>query len=240
MGADSASTDATSGTKSPVIKIQQIGKYPVLVGGSGDVGLIQRIIDDLNGVTLNCNGKFKDTRRAIKDCVLPLMRETAGDFIALPLQGFNVPPTATLMFGCIQHKVPLILEIEMGGGDTIYGDNYGSFNAIGSGKPWAQAIMRPHVRTQRDLELGKIQAYRTLEDSIQIAASGLAPPIHLYTLDLKGTVTELDPTELKKLERLCELWRELEREALGHLLSPEENVDTAIPEPEETLPPQTN
>ena len=199
MGADSASTDTTSGTKSPVIKIQQVDDYPILVGGSGDVGLIQRILDDLNDLTLNCTGKFKDVRRAIKDCVLPLMRETAGDFIPLPLQGFNVPPTATLMFGCIQHKVPLILEIEMGGGDTIYGDNYGSFNAIGSGKPWAQAIMRPHIRAKRNLELGKIQAHRTLDDSIQIAASGLAPPIHLYTLDLKGVVTELDAAEMKDL-----------------------------------------
>src|SRR5262249_2569863 len=156
----------------------------ILVGGSGDVGLIQRITESLNELSLNCTGKFKDTRRALKDAVLPLQRETAADFILLPLQGFNVPLTATVMFGCIQHKVPIILEIEIGGGDTVYGESYGNFNAIGSGKPWAQAIMRPHLRAKRDLELGKIQAYRILEDSIEIAATGLAPPIHLYTLNL--------------------------------------------------------
>lgn len=236
MGADSASTDASSGTKQAVVKIQQIGKHPILFGGSGDVGLIKRILDELNSATFATTAKFKDTRRVIKDAVLPHMKEAREDHIPQPVQGFNMPPTATLMFGCIQHKVPFVLEVEIDGRDTVYDKDYGSFNAIGSGKGLAQAIMRPHLLRPRDLRLGKTLAYRVLEDSIELAAAGLAMPIHLFTLDLHGVITELDDTELNKLKSECELWRELEREALGQMLAPpsasEKETKTEIPEPE--------
>lgn len=239
MGADSASTDASSGTKQTVVKILQIGSHPILFGGSGDVGLIKRIVEDLQSAKFTTSAKFKDTRRVIKDTVLPHMKEAKEDHIPQPFPGFNIPPTATLMFGCIQHKLPFVLEVELDGRDTVYDKDYGCFNAIGSGKGLAQAIMRPHLRTERDLRLGKILAYRVLEDSIELAASGLAKPIHLYTLDLKGVVTKLDDTELKGLERDCELWREIEREALGRLLSPSQSDESAtVPEPDVSADPQ--
>lgn len=234
MGADSASTDASSGTKQPVGKIQQIGGHPILFGGSGDVGLIKRILEGLTSATFSPNVKFKDTRRAIKNAVLPHMREATEDHIPQPIQGFNMPPCATLMFGCIQHKLPFVLEVEVDGRDTLYDKSYGSFNAIGSGKGLAQAIMRPHLTRERDLRLGKILAYRVLEDSIELAASGLAKPIRIYALALDGTITESDEAELINLQRDCELWRELEREALGTLLAPREiEGPTKVPEPQD-------
>jgi hypothetical protein len=231
MGADSASTDASSGVKQTVAKLQQIGASPILFGGSGDVGLIKRILEELNTANLK-HPKFKDTRRAIKDAVLPHMKEAKDDHI--PQTGFVDAPTATLMFGCIQNKQPMILEVEMDGRDTVYDKPYGSFNAIGGGKALAQILMRTHLHTPRDMKLGKILAYRVLEDSIDLAAHGLAKPIRLYTISLAGVVTEIDEAELKQLERQCELMRELEREALGTLLSPPETEGpTKVPEPED-------
>jgi 20S proteasome alpha/beta subunit len=234
MGADSASTDIVSGTKQPVIKIQQVGKHPILCGCSGDGGLIQKIHEDLDGMSLTLSGKFKNTRQAIKRVVIQEMKDARDTHVAQPLQGFNTPPTATLLFGCIQNRLPFILEIEVDGRDTLYDHTYGWFNAVGSGKPWAQAIMRSHLAAERDLNLGKILAYRVLEDSIELAAEGLAKPIHLYTLDLDGKITKLGEDELKKLSENCELWRELERESLGRLLAPSLAVEQEIevPEPE--------
>jgi hypothetical protein len=82
------------------------------------------------------------------------MREAKDDHI--PQTAFPEPPTATLMFGCIQNKQPIILEVEMDGRDTVYDKPYGSFNAIGSGKALAQVLMRNHLHTPRNLRLGKL------------------------------------------------------------------------------------
>jgi hypothetical protein len=124
----------------------------------------------------------------------------------------------------------------MDGRDTVYDQSYGSFNAIGGGKALAQILMRTHLHTPRDMRLGKILAYRVLEDSIDLAAHGLGKPIRLYTMDVRGFVSEIDKAELDQLERQCELMRELERDALGQLLAPDKEVDTTIPQPEDVAP----
>src|SRR5258706_7632197 len=105
-----------------------------------------RIGEGLQVMNFHANAKFKNTRRAIKDTVLPHLREATRDHVPQPLPGFNIPPTATLMFGCIQQALPFVLEVELDGRDTVYDKDYGCFNAIGSGKGLAQAIMRPHLR----------------------------------------------------------------------------------------------
>lgn len=232
MGADSATTDTTSGTKQASIKIEQLKGLPILCGGSGDVGLLQNIRESLE--VLKIAPKFKNTRQAIKRLVVPELVEARDLHVPLQLQGFNIPPTASLLMGCVQNNLPFILEIEMDGRDTVYDKNLGLFAAIGSGKSLAQAIFRPHLNTERDLNLGKIFAYRILDDAIELAASGLARPIHLYTLDLKGHIEKIENGELKKLGEDCELWRQLERDALGTFLAPPstEETEVSLPEPE--------
>ena len=234
MGSDSASTDPITGTKQPVIKIQQLKGSPILFGGAGDVGLIQKLVDAVNGVTFPKNAKFSSVRRLIRHACLPDIRDAATTHVRHLLPGYDIPPTAVLLFACIHNKYPYILEIEADGRDTVYDENLGSFHAIGSGKALAQAIMRPHLTRERDLALGKILAYRILEDSIELAATGLAKPIHLYTLTLEGVFTELEDYELRRLNSQCELWRELEREVLDKLLVPSESEGVEdIPKPEE-------
>jgi proteasome beta subunit len=234
MGADSASSDSISGTKQPVIKLQQLGTSPILCGGSGDVGLIQKIMEDLCALNIPSTPKFKNTRQIIRRTCLPDMKEATETHIRQPIRGYDFPPTATFLFGCIQHKLPFVLEVELDGRDTVYDRNYGQFNAIGSGKAFAQAIMRPHLTRDRDLRLGKILAYRILEDSIELAASGLAKPIHLYTLELSGTITKLNDEELGNLQTDVNLWRGLEQDALGQLLAPPPKPEEVprVPEPE--------
>lgn len=232
MGADSATTDVTSGTKQSSIKIEQVGSLPILCGGSGDVGLLQNIREGLE--LLRLAPKFRVTRQAIKRIVVPELKEARDLHVPQQLQGFNVPPIASMLFGCVQNGLPFILEIELDGRDTTYDKNLGSFAAIGSGKSLAQAIFRPHLNTPRDLNLGKIFAYRILDDAIELAAQGLARPIHLYTLDLSGKIQKIENGELKKLGEDCELWRQLERDALGTFLAPPspEESEIILPKPE--------
>src|SRR5260370_32167354 len=167
MGSDSASSDPITGTKQAVKKIQQLGNHPVIFGGAGDVGLIQKIVEELNDLKIRRSAKFKLTRRLIQEACLPDMREARDNHISHSATGYHVPPTAILLFAFVHNKSPHIFEIEADGRDTIYDQNFGFFNAIGSGKALAQAIMRPYLHKERDLSLGKMLAYRILEDAIE-------------------------------------------------------------------------
>jgi 20S proteasome alpha/beta subunit len=230
MAADSASSDTETGTKQPTDKIRRVGDHLILYGGSGDVGLLQKI--DNNLATLHQWSDLKGMCREIKNLIVPEQREAVQSHVNYPQMPFNLPPTAILLFAGVHNDQPWILEIERNGGDTIYGEKLGNFAAIGSGKPWAQALFRPHLYRERDLELGKIFAYRILDDAINLAAGGLAKPIRIYTISLDHIVREVEGGELVKIAETCETWRELEREAVGALVAGEMPEESAPPIPE--------
>lgn len=238
IGADSASSDMDSGIKQPSEKIRRIGERNILFGGSGDVGLLQNINESLADFTQQPN--LKRIRQQIKKRVVPELAEAVSSHSPYPQPGYNVPPCAILLFVGIQDGKPWILEIEKDGRDTIYDEGLGNFAAIGSGKPWAQALFRPHLKTERDIELGKIFAYRVIDDAITLAVGGLAPPIHIYTISSENQIEKVDQEELNKLSETCELWKSIEREAVGQALAEPKNegIEPAIPEPQEVPEPQ--
>lgn len=217
FASDSASSDSEVGTKQPAKKIRTIPGQSILWASSGDVGLIQNIEEALKGLTLK-NTPHK-TRQEIKKRVGPVLKESMDSHVPYPDQRFSQPPCAITLFAFVQDHLPWILEIERNCGDTIFGEDYGYFAAIGSGKPWAQAVFRPHLLTKRDIRLGRIFAYRVLEDSINLAAGGLAQPIHLFSMSLDGRISNLD-CDIVSISKTCELWRELEGEAVGQILAP--------------------
>ena len=108
------------------------------------------------------------------------------------------------------------------------------FWLYGSGKAFAQAIFRPHLKTPRDLNLAKTFAYRVVDDAIELAVMGLSHPIHIFTIALDGTIARVDGPEMEAIKSQCELWHALEREAVGKILAPEgpAELPPAIPEPE--------
>jgi 20S proteasome alpha/beta subunit len=231
IAADSASSDAETGTKQPVEKIVRLGEYPILYAGSGDVGLLQKINENLE--TLTPKSKLKNTRQEIKKVVVTELNASAQVHAPYPQMGWNVPPPAILLFAGIHDGKPWILEIERDGRDTFYDSNFGNFAAIGSGKPWAEATFRPHLRTERNLELGKIFAYRILDDAINLAAAYLAKPVHIFTISSGGQTAAVSGSECDRLAETCETWRELERETVGTLLTPQgpDDSEDGIPEP---------
>jgi 20S proteasome alpha/beta subunit len=226
MGAYSASIDPLSRTKLTVNKIQRMGKYPILFGASGAGGFIQRVTEDLNDLKLSQSAKFSTVRQNIQNACLPALEE-AKDRLYVPGYGDEKMRTA-ILFGCIHRNQPFLLEIAANGEHMVYDDNYGNFWAIGCGTTLAQAFMRTHLNTNRDLRLGKILAYRVLEDSIELSDMGLAKPIHLQTLTLDGSLNKLGEQELKDLGETCEGWRELERETLDYVLGTSNSKDSEI------------
>lgn len=233
MAADSAASDVTTGLKQPVDKIFRIGDHAILCGGSGDGGLLQNIetslIDGLVGWP-DLRGKC----RQIQHLIVDELRETIGTHVPYPEGGFQAPPAAIMLSAGMHDGKPWILEVERNGGATLFDERLGNFAAIGSGKPWAEAIFRPHLKRDRDLKLGRIFAYRILKDSIDLAAAGLAEPIRMFTVSKDNEVAQVSAGELKGLEETCDTWRELEGETVGALLAPgiAEESDTRIPDPE--------
>lgn len=233
LAADSASTDADTAIKQPTMKLRQIDGQPVLFGGSGDVGLIQKVTSSLARVTVT--GKSLDLlRKDLQRAVARELREAVQNHIPQQIQGYHQPPQAIFMFAGVYRAAPWILEVAIDGRDTMYNEAHGYFNAIGSGKPLAQAIFRPHLATERDIRKGKVAAYRIVDDAIDMAAGGLSRPIYISAMALDGKISQVSPEEMSGIADTCEIWRSIEREALGQALSPQviDSVSARIPLPD--------
>lgn len=230
LASDSSGSDAESGIQQLHPKVKQLENQPILYAGSGDVGLLQKIDENLSGFSPRNN--LKNTRKEIKKCVLPELQESVRGHVRYPQPPFHQPPIAILLFvGVLENKY-WIIEIERDGRDTYYGKEFGFFCAIGSGKPLAQALFIPYLHTKRNLQLGKIFAFRVLDDAISLSAGGLDRPIHIYTIDLNGKIENLNENELRELSDSCQLWRELEWETVGKLLT-RIHGDSSAPEEKE-------
>jgi 20S proteasome alpha/beta subunit len=230
LAADSAVSDAELGIKQPGEKLRRIGEHPILFGFSGDVGLLQKVEENLQ--KYKPKSTLKQLRAHIKGLVCEELQASAKWHVPYPHSVFEKPPPAIFLFAGVLDGRPWILEIERDGRDTVYGDDLGNFAAIGSGKPWAQAIFRPHLYTPRSLGVAQVMAYRVLDDSIALAAGWLASPIHIHTLDSAGDFNKLPPDD-KNLSKICDMWREIERESLGKALAPpgEAEPEVSIPQP---------
>lgn len=236
MASDSATTDVDSGTKQTTDKIYQLGSEKILYSGSGDVGLLQQVQEGLK--RYSPKETIWKMRKGIRKLVVPELKEAYELHARYPQPPYHVPPSLVLLFAGILRGAPWILEVEKDGRATFYGEQLGYFAAIGSGKPWAQALFRPHLFTpleERTTDWAKVVAHRVVHDSIQLAAGGLAEPVQLYALlSEKEPAKVEEPSELKGIEDACELWRRLEREALGKALAPrmETKKEPEIPKPE--------
>lgn len=227
FAADSAATDGP--VKQPATKIKRLGNQPMLYGWSGDGGLVQKIEQAFDGFVVK--DSIKRVRQELKVRIVPELAESCKYHAPYPARGFDEPPTAVMLFAFTCGGRPCLLEIERDGRDTLYDAAVGNFTAIGSGKPWAQAIFRPFLYTPRDLELGKIFAYRVLRDAIELASAGLAEPIRIWTLPVKGEPALVTEEGMERLRETRELWRQLEAEAVGKLLLPQPEAAAQEPPP---------
>ncbi len=229
MAAASASTDLEGGTKQATNKLRRIGKS-VLFGGSGDYGMIQKVHANMCEPAVTAV-KMKGIRQQYKERFVQEVH--AAKQFHVPQHNQDLPPPVIALIAGIFDKKSFILELEKNGGDTIYDENLGEFAAIGSGKSHAQAIFRPFLYNKRTVEHGKVLAYRVIDDSINIAAFGLAAPIRISILGLDGVIVDVDDEELSVIATTVQVWREMEVECLGHALSKTESAEPqSIPEPE--------
>jgi proteasome beta subunit len=214
LASDSCSTDLENRTKQPIDKIKRIPEQPILWGGSGNGGLIDRIGEELAGAP--ARPSLKALRRELKSRVVPEQQDALATYVPYP---GTQPPSATILLAGFREGKPWILEINKSGEDTFYGEPYGDFYAIGGGGTFAHATFRPHLRQPRDLRAGKLHAFRIVDDAVELAHFGLDRPIQVHTVSADGTVVRLSAEEISAIKDSCEVWRNFERETFGRVLS---------------------
>lgn len=234
IAADSASTDLANRTKQPGTKIYQIGNLPILVGGTGDVGMMQKAMFAYNAAhdSIARKQNVNSLRKELKVPHKQEQMEALQSFIQLPN---TEPPLLGLLFAGIVGTTPFVLEINPSNTDTEYGNDMGGFYAVGSGATLAQSLYRPFLfeTESRTVEIGKVQAYRVLDDAIELSHAFLAHPIHIYTISTaEKRVVSITEDELSKLGITCDAWREMQRNSLHRALNPTVDGTEDIPLPE--------
>lgn len=242
IAADSASTDLASRTKQPGRKIFQIGDLPILVGGTGDVGMMQKTMFAYNTASDSIRRKenVNSLRKELKRVHKQEQVEALESHIQIPNTEL---PLLGLLFAGIVGSAPFVLEIAASNTDTEYSDDMGGFYAVGSGGPLAQTIYRPFLfeTGTRAIEIAKVQSCRVLEDAIELSHAFLAHPIHIYSIaTADGRNVKVGEDELAKIQITCQGWRELQRESLHRALNPTSNGIEDVPLPEIEARPNGN
>jgi len=217
MAADSAAT-FPEGIKQPTVKIRPLGNV-MLWGASGHEGMIQDIeIALTQGRSPESYMKSaQHCRKQLRQVLKPVYQAWKDYQVPIPPPPYNQWQTAHLLFVGFLDGKPRIIEVEP---NLAIGqmEDYGH-HAIGSAAQIAQARMYPHRQRYPTLDWGKVIAYRTMKEAIDIAASGVAEPIHLWSIEPPAVpgafprISKVTDRELRRIEYGIEEWRAREDDA---------------------------
>ena len=238
IAADSASTDLANRTKQPGTKIHQLGDLPILIGGTGDVGVMQKAMFAYSAARDSISRKtnVNSLRKELKIYHKQEQTEALQSFINI---SNTEAPLLGLLFAGIVGTTPFVLEINANNTGTEYSDDLGGFYAVGSGASLAQSLYRPFLfeTDSRTIEIGKVQAYKVLDDAIELSHAFLAHPVHIYSIATRDkTVLTVNEDELSNLRITCGAWREMQRDSLHRALNPTLDglEDVPLPDTETT------
>lgn len=190
-------------------------------GGSGDVGVMQRVDHALRLKFPHPDTFAKkdahEIRTAISPVVADTVREIFGGILQLPGQQ---PPVTSYLFAGSGIDRPFIIEI---GIDLHDQDHIATgYSAIGSGDifPYFALVGLRHFNVRNhDLAGASLIAFRIVEDACKAAASGLGLPVQMVEVRASvggGKVRShpLTKDELLMLSDKVTEWKELESETL--------------------------
>lgn len=222
VAADSASSFIAEGIRQPTVKIHQLGNV-MLWGASGHEGMIQDI-----EVALTKGRSPESYMKSVQHCrqqlrvvLNPVYKAWRGLQVPMPQRPYDQLATAHLLFLGFLDRKPRIIEIEP---NLAIGqlEDYGHA-AIGSAKTFAQARMYPHRRRYPTLDWGKVIAYRTMKEAIDMALYGVAEPIHLWSIESPTVpqgvpkITQVVDEELQRVEYGMDEWKASEEEILDRI-----------------------
>lgn len=213
----------------PTEKKIQCHKDRFLWGGSGDVGLFQKIGLVLADIT---DGDLKKhipkLRPVIRAKVIGEQKAAAGSY--LPIEPNKFPkPTAHVLFAGHDDGTSWILEIDPNGTDTQLED-YG-FAAVGGGAHFAYRVLSGFGKHPWSLEAGKIVCYKVIHEAINVAAFGLGHPIQMWELPKGKKPSCLSADDIKGVRDTYGSWVQVQLEELGELTAGPHPQAVTRPEP---------
>lgn len=164
------------------MKIRQLGNT-VLWAASGHEGMTQDIEVALaKGRTPESYMKSaQHCRQQLRRVLQSVYQEWKNYQVPIPQPPYHQMQTAQLLFVGFWESKPCIIEVEP---NLAIGqlEDYGHA-AIGSAAQFAHARMYPHRRRFPSLGWGKVIAYRTMKEAIDIALYGVAEPIQFWAME---------------------------------------------------------
>lgn len=195
-----------------------------LWSASGDLGLIQRVREQIDQLP-----NKQEPLVALRDTIAGYIKQTVTALVNMDFRSQfmgNSPESLLklhladfLFVECYDKKVPQILHVVITG-TTEWVEN--RFAATGNGSSFALALLQKYSQTQLTTETAKLLAYKVIEESIQIGAYGLGPPIDVYAITWNGGANQADESERAALEDAARTLRWAELQLLsdhGALLS---------------------
>lgn len=230
LASDSQATLDTSGqgVKSVVDKIH-CPWNDLAWGASGPTSLIQvaaqALRDSYQGAEAFSQRSRKQVREGFATTVSRVVRQRLTDqFIDV-----GKPPGVSFLAVARCKEGPTILEVAPN--MLEHDHDQTGYAAIGSGDifPYvALAGLRHFDVRKRSLYEAKLIAYRTMEDAISVAASGIGPPIQMIELPFASLpARKLLDDDLRALRDKVQEWKALESDVLSRfvgLSSPPDNA----------------
>ena len=225
LASDGQGTYDTGGqpVKGVALKVHQYFSN-IAWGGSGDVGLIQRV-DQAFRSTFPTRTVFDNKEPfAIREAISSTIAATLRPLLTERYVGFGnaQPPLTAFIFAGHVPQGSFIFEVGHNLLDIDHTET--GFSAIGSGDifPYfAMANIAHHKVQMRTLDWAKIVAYRVVEDAINVAATGLGPPIQMVEVkkpgNRSGMAHLLTQDEVDALKGSVLAWKEIETETLTQL-----------------------
>jgi len=194
--------------RAPATKIYQLNSYS-LWSASGELALIQRVAEHLNTLPdreqplINLRDFLAQAIKTSVEQLLnldfrtkfasgnpdSLLRLHPGDFIFAEYR-----------------EQPRLLHITINGTpEWICGRPIAS----GSGDLFAYALLRKYQGLQLDVQMASLLAFKVIEETIQVGAYGLGPPIDIWRITQNG-IHHCQEDEIAALEDLARAVREEE------------------------------
>lgn len=231
MASDGQATSGSSGgfVRRPISKIKQNGNK-VLWGGSGSVGMLQKISSVFEGLQQDISTK-SIFEPQIKQTVLQSLFNIRKNELERHrgLYGLYGPEKEQRE---TQVADLLIAEFGENGSHKIWHVNpdccdelveeFG-YGCTGNGDIFAYSSLKNFNVKELSTNEGALLTYRVIRDAIEVGAFGLGEPIDIWVVNKDG-IKRLDKEHMLAIRDTCSLWFEAERETFKKILNNESDT----------------
>lgn len=241
MASESQISMTTQGqwTKGEGASKLEVLSHSLMWGGSGHIGMIQRVHSELEKQAASIVREFNKGREAgakeLHGHVNGVQRQVSKEL--LPTAGESYE-TGFLFAGYAKDGA-YILECDRKGAREFHQVRH--FAAIGSGDIFAVHAWRSVAHYDigaMSLAQAQALAYRTIESAIATAAFGLGGEVHMCVVAAGKEPHILSLEEMQAIEDMVKLWKEREVEVLGELGESPKKPDEAKAAAVDELPPK--